>query len=109
MASGYLQGGDNYQILDSNNWAGQTFRVDSLFTLKYVDLNLKLTNRSCEPRVYIFAADSDHLPVEPALSYSRYWLINHPLPTRDWLFHEPWGKSLSENHYWKENGFLFKS
>lgn len=106
MASGYLQGGDAYQLMDSDNWAGQTFRVDSPFTLQWVDLNLKLTNRSVEPHIYIFPADVDHLPSGDSISHSRYWLINNPLPPRNWLWHEPWGKTLTQNHPWEEKGFL---
>lgn len=100
MATGYLQGGDAYQVLDKDRSAGQTFRVDSPFTLQWVDLNLKLMSKSVEPRIYIFHAGADHLPSGDEISYSRYWLINQPLPTRDWLWHEPWGKTLTENHYW---------
>jgi len=100
MATAYLQGGDAYQILDYPKLAGQTFRVDSAFTLQWLDLNLKLMGRTPEVLIEIYLAGVDHLPHGDPISSSRYWLINQPLPTRDWLWLEPWGKTLNENHYW---------
>ena len=100
MTPAYLQGGDAYQILDHPKVAGQTFRVDQAFTLQWIDLNLKLGFKTPEVIVEIYNAGADHLPQGDPISRSRYWLITQPLPTRDWLWYEPWGKTLSENHDW---------
>jgi len=56
--------------------------------------------RTPEVLIDIYLSGDDHLPHGDPISSSRYWLINQSLPPRDWLWFEPWGKSLDENHYW---------
>lgn len=101
MASSYLQGGDAYQKLDYPIMAGQTFRVDQPFILHWIDLNLKLAGQKPEALVSLYHAGPDHLPSGDPISISRHWLINPPFAPTDWHWHEPWGKTLRENHPWK--------
>ena len=96
----YLVGGDAYQKLDYPIEAGQTFRVDQPFALHWIDLNLKLSGKRPEALVSLYHADAFHLPSGDPISISRYWLINPPFAPTDWFWHEPWGKTLTENNHW---------
>lgn len=96
----YLVGGDTYQKLDYPIEAGQTFRVDQPFALHWIDLNLKLSGKKPEAIVQLYHADAFHLPSGDPISISRHWLINPPFAPTDWFWHEPWGKTLTENNPW---------
>lgn len=100
MAEGYSVGGDSFRQLIEGKQSGQTFRVTTPFTLRWVDLTMKLLKPDVAPLIRIFYATWDHEPTMEPISWQTAWTLEPPVSRPDWLWNESWGQSLHQNHHW---------
>lgn len=70
----YLHSDDDEQKLLEPYRAGQTFRVNEITSLEFIDLQIKRNSFQHNPSINIYFAGTDHKPFGPSLAHSIFMM-----------------------------------